>query len=142
MVLAAICSSLLPRSCLETTSRLFFDNGEHFILAKDQVLLVVDLDFRARVLADENAVALLDVQGQLLPFLVDFSLTDGDDLGLHRFLLGRIGDDDSPLAGFLLLESFDEDSVVKRSNLHAVLLNRLLDGARTHSRARDGCYDS
>src|SRR5262249_17200805 len=108
----------------ELVSRLLLDDGEHFVLAQDQVLLVVDLDFRSGVLADQDAVTLLDVQGQLLPLFVDLSLADGHDFRLHRLLLGRIGDDDSSFANLLLLEPLDEDSVVERSNLHAFLLNR------------------
>src|SRR5437016_10054614 len=41
---------------------LLLDDREHFVLAKDQVLFVVDLDFGAGVLADEDAVPLLDVE--------------------------------------------------------------------------------
>src|SRR6266404_5036098 len=50
---------------------LLFDDGEHFILAKDGVLLVVDLDFCSGVFADENRVALLDVELHAFPVFVE-----------------------------------------------------------------------
>src|SRR4029077_11965730 len=99
-------------------SLLPFDDREHFVLAEDQVLFVVDLDFGAGVLADEDAVALLDVEGKLLAVLVDLALADGDDFRLHRLLLGGIRDDDAALLHFAGLESLDQDPIVKWPNLH------------------------
>jgi hypothetical protein len=55
-------------------SLLLLDDGEDFFLAEDEVLHVVDLDLGSGVLADEDAVALLDVQGKLLAVLVDLAL--------------------------------------------------------------------
>jgi len=46
---------------------LFADDREDFVLAKDEVLLVVDLDVGAGVLAEEDLVAGLDVQRTLVP---------------------------------------------------------------------------
>src|SRR5262249_38962655 len=88
------------------------------VLAQDQVLHVVDLDFGAGVLADEDAVALLDVEGKLLAFLVDLALADGDDLRLHRLLLRGVRDDDAALLRLAALETLDQDPIVKWPNLH------------------------
>ena len=55
------------------------------------MLLVVDLDLGAGVLADEDPVALLDVQRKLLAVVVDLALADGDDLGLLGFSLAVSG---------------------------------------------------
>src|SRR5437764_1961437 len=52
-------------------SFLLFDHGEHFLFAQDQVLFVVDLDLGAGILADEDAVPLLDVQRELFALLID-----------------------------------------------------------------------
>src|SRR5499427_7875205 len=46
--------------------KLLLDHGEDFVLTQDQVLFVVDLDLGAGVLADEDAVTLLDVERELL----------------------------------------------------------------------------
>jgi len=41
---------------------LLLDDGENFVLADDRVLDFVQLDVAARVLAEQDAVALLDVE--------------------------------------------------------------------------------
>src|SRR6266487_1294599 len=97
---------------------LFLEHREHFLLAEDQVLNVVDLDFGAGVLSDEDAIPLLDDQGELLALLVDLALADGDDLRLHRLLLGGVGDEEPPLLSFLGLESLDENAVVEWTNFY------------------------
>src|SRR5438128_201900 len=43
-------------------SELFLDDRENLVLSQDQVFLVVDLDFGAGVLADQDAIPLLDVR--------------------------------------------------------------------------------
>src|SRR5215471_3001948 len=119
---------------------LLFDNGEHFLLAKDQVLFVVDLDLGPGVLADEDAVPLLDVERELLAFLVDLALADGDDFGLHRLLLGGVGDDDAPLLDLLRLQPPDENPVVKRSNLHSFSSCGFRDYTHQTSKKSGGGY--
>ena len=62
----AIClrASLSNRISLAAMSCLlyFLDDRENVVLAQDDVLLPVDLDFGARVLADEDLVAVLDFE--------------------------------------------------------------------------------
>src|ERR1017187_9004311 len=107
--------------CVSAPS-LLLDDGQHFVLAEDQMLFVIDLDLGAGVLADEDPVALLDVQRELLAILVDLALADGDDLGLHGLLFGGVGDDDPPLFVLGRLHPLHEDPVIQRSNLHSFLL--------------------
>src|SRR6185436_12775095 len=71
------------------------DDGEDLVLAEDDEILLVDADLAAGVLADEDLVALLDVDRRALALVVDLAGTDGDDLGLLRLFLGGVGDDDS-----------------------------------------------
>ena len=61
------------------------------------MLLAVDLDLGARVLAEQDAVAGLDVERADLAVLEDLAVADGDDLALERLLLGGVGDDDAAL---------------------------------------------
>jgi hypothetical protein len=70
------------------------DDGQHFILAQDEVLLAVDLDLLARVLAEEDQIARLDVEGDALAFVVQLAVAGRDDLALLRLLFGRFRDDD------------------------------------------------
>src|ERR1051326_1493594 len=94
------------------------EDGENVFLAKDQVFLVLDLHFRARVLSEQDAVTRLHVERQLLTVLGDLAVAGGDDLALLRLLLRGIGDDDPAALDFLLFAPLDEDAVVQRANLH------------------------
>ncbi len=92
-------------------------------LLHDQELLAVDLDLGPRPLAEQNAVADLDIDGDELAGLVTATGADGDDLALRGLYLGGVWNDDA--AGRLLLgiDALDDDAVVKRTKLHGVLLS-------------------
>ena len=110
------------------------ENRENLVFAKDDVLLVFDLDLAARVLADQHSVARVDVHGLTLPVFLDLSRAHGDDFGLLGLLFGGIGDDDSTPHLLLLLDPSRQDSIVQWSNVHRhfstsyVLLSGLLSG--------------
>src|ERR671916_273351 len=93
------------------------DDAEDFVLAHDEQLLAVDLDLRARVLAEQHAVAGFHVK--LLAGAVIFVLAraDGDHLALLRLLLGGVGDDDAAPNLLALLDAAQDDTVVKRSDV-------------------------
>ena len=59
---------------------LLLDDREDVVLAQDDVLFAVELDLGARVLADEDLVAVLDVERAELAVLEDLAVADGDDL--------------------------------------------------------------
>src|SRR5262249_666326 len=82
--------------------------------------LVVDLDLGARVLPEQDLVAGLHVEGDLLAVLANLTVADGDDLGFLRLLLGGVRNDDPALFDLFLLEPLDEDAVMQRTNLHGV----------------------
>src|SRR5213594_402668 len=98
------------------------DDREYFVLAEDEVLLAVDLDVGPRVLAEEDLVPGLDVEGDLGAVLEDLAVADGDDLALLGLLLGGVGDDDPALDRLLLLDSLDDQTVVQWTNVHAKCL--------------------
>src|SRR5215831_7093693 len=77
------------------------DDTHDVALLHDQELFAVDLDLGARPLAEQDAVADLDVDGDQLAGLVPAARADRDHLALRGLLLGGIGDDDA--AGALLL---------------------------------------
>ena len=77
------------------------EDREDVVLAEEDVLLAVDLDLGARVLAEEDLVARLHVERDDLAVLEDLARADGDDDALERLLLGGVGDDD-PALGLLL----------------------------------------
>src|SRR3989454_6077380 len=94
------------------------ENGEDVFLAHDEVLLVVDLDLGARVLPEQDLVAGLHVEGDLLAVVDDLAVADGDHLALLRLFLGRVRDDDPALLDLFLLQALDLDSIGLRPNHH------------------------
>src|SRR5262245_3858708 len=101
-------------------SRGLFEDGEDVILAKDQVLVPVDLDLGARVLAEQDAVAALDVQGDPLAVVADLAETHGDDLALLGFFLGGVRDDDAAGADLFFVLALHEEPVMQRANVHGM----------------------
>src|SRR6058998_2373164 len=94
------------------------DDAEDVLLAEDQVLLAVELDLGAGVLAEQHPVAGLHVEGQHLPVFL-LPRADRHHLPLLRLLLGRIGDDDAASALLLLLlDAPDDHPVLERANPH------------------------
>src|SRR5436190_3147903 len=77
-----------------------FDDAEDFVLTHDEVFLAIELDFLARVLAEQNRVAGLHIQRDPLAVVLGLAASHGDDFALLRLLLGRVRDDDP--ADFLL----------------------------------------
>src|SRR6185503_20152694 len=86
----------------------------------DQVLGAVELDLGAGPLAEQDAVAGLDVESDERTLLVTGARTDGNDLAFHRLFLGRVRNDDAALGLLFLRDALDHDAVVKRTELHAV----------------------
>ena len=79
------------------------DDAQDVGLLHDQEILAVDLHFAAGPLAEQDAVAGLDVEGDELALLVAGARADGDDFAFLRLFLGGVGDDDA--AGGLLFGS-------------------------------------
>src|SRR5215207_4507458 len=84
----------------------------------DQQVLAVELDLGAGPLAEQHPVADLDAHRRQLALLVAGARADGQDLALHRLLLGGVGDDQPALGPLLLLDALDHDAVVQRPELH------------------------
>src|ERR1044072_9254886 len=89
------------------------DDAEDFVLAHDEVLLAVELDLGAAVLAEEHAVALLHVEPDAGAVVLALALADGDDLALLRLLLRRVRDDDPAAHLLALFDALDDHAVVQ-----------------------------
>ena len=83
--------------------------------------IAVDLDLVAAVLAEQDAVALLDVQGANRPLVVELAVADGDDLALGGLLLGGVGDDDAALGLLFLGDAANQYTIMKWANFHRIL---------------------
>src|SRR6516162_8083049 len=78
------------------------DDAHHVGFLHDQVVLTVDLDLGAGPLAEQDAVAGLEVEWDQLAGIVSRARSDGDDLAFLGLLLGGVGNDDAacrPLIG-------------------------------------------
>src|SRR6185295_5493245 len=87
------------------------DDGQDLVLAQDDEVVAVELDFAAGILAHEDPVALLDVHGRALALVVQLARTDGDHLGLLRLLLGGVRNDDPTPDLLLLLNALHQDPI-------------------------------
>jgi hypothetical protein len=91
---------------------LALENREHFILAHDQVILAVDLDLLARVLAKQDGVGILDVERDALAVLLDLARADSKDLSLLLLPLAADAQHDAADFLFTLLDALNDDAVV------------------------------
>src|SRR5882762_4373736 len=96
--------------------------AKNFVLAHDQVLFSVYFDVTARILAEQNVVTDLNVDGHQFSILETLAMPDGDDFGLLWLFLGRIGNYDTAASSFLLLDPLNHNAIRKRANVHHVLL--------------------
>src|SRR5215469_9856349 len=94
-----------------------FQDAEDFFLTHDQEVFAVDLDFRAGILAEQNAIARLHIQRKGFALIVALAAADGDDFSLLRLVLGAVGDDDAAPGGLSLFYTTNYDAVVQGSQL-------------------------
>src|SRR6516225_68299 len=95
-----------------------FQHTQYFVLAKDQVFLIVDLDLRAGILSEKNALARFHVQRDHFTLVGLLAMSDGNYFSFLGFLLGRDGNDDPTFDGLFLFYSLDQNSIMKRSKRH------------------------
>jgi len=94
------------------------DDAEDVVFADERELLLVELDLGPAVLADEDAVADLHLEGDDLASLVALAGAKGDDLGLLGLLFGAIRDDDASADLLFVLEMLHEDAITDRSDFN------------------------
>jgi hypothetical protein len=96
------------------------------------VLVALELDLGARVLAEEDAVANLDFEGANGAVLQDLAIANREDFALERLLFGRVGDDDAPLGLLFFFHALYDDAVRQGPELHGYfLLTTLVLGVTT-----------
>src|SRR5690606_5404362 len=97
---------------------LALDHGEDLFLAQDDVLFAVELELGAGVLAEQDLVVLLHVEGDSLAVGIALALANGDDLAARGLLLGAVGDEQTAGGLGLLGNAPDDDAVVQGTQLH------------------------
>src|SRR3981189_2153265 len=98
------------------------DDAHDVALFHDQQLLAVELDLAARPLAEQHAVADLEVDRDQLAGFVTAARTDGGDFALGGLFLGTVRNDDAACGFVFGIDAFDHDAVVERTEFHAILL--------------------
>jgi len=93
------------------------DEAQYLVFLHDEEFLAVDLDLCAGILAEQDAIASLDVQREYLAVFVDLALAYGNHFALLRLLFGRVGDDDAATNRFLFLNPPDQNAVMQGSQL-------------------------
>src|SRR5205807_426127 len=79
--------------------------------------IAIDLDLGTRPLAEEHAVAWLQIDRDELAGLVAAAGADGDDLALLRLLLGGIRNDDAALGLLLGVNTLYDHAVMQGTKL-------------------------
>src|SRR5579872_210098 len=118
---------------------LLLDDAEDFFLTHNQELFAIDLDFGAGILAEQDFVTGFNVERENLPFVVRFTLADGDHFALLRLFLGAIRNNDAPANRLRLFETADENPIMERSEggLHRCCWHNFASPSRA-SRAEPG----
>src|SRR3954452_7794887 len=119
------------RDLLEAGGGSALDHGEQVVFLHDQQLVAVDLDGLAGVLAEQDAVADLDVQRDELALVVLAAGADGQDFTLVRLFGGVVGDDDAGRRLGFLFQALDDHTVVQRTKFHCISFNE----CRGHQKA-------
>ena len=94
------------------------EDAQDVALLHDQEIFAVELDLGAGPFAEQDAVAVLDVQRMDLAALVAGAGADGDDFAFLRLFLGGVGNDDPALGLLFFLDAPDEDAIAKRTKRH------------------------
>src|ERR1035437_1237640 len=111
------------------------DHREDVLVADDQQVLAVKLEFSAAVLRIEDLVALLEVHSFALAVVEDTTRPDGKDRPLLGLLFGGIRDHDATLRRLFARSRLNDHAVAQRAEL---LLDCRGDGGRGRLRGVRG----
>src|SRR6202789_3601505 len=98
------------------------ENAHDVALLHDQQFLAIELDLGARPLAEQHAVADLEVDRDQLAGFVTAARTNRGDFALRGLFLGTIRNDDAASCLLFGVDALDHNAVVKRTEFHAILL--------------------
>ena len=92
------------------------DDRQDVVFTHDEVVLAIELDLLAGVLAEQDLSPAFTSSGTRLPSSFDLAVTGGDDFALLRFFFRRVRDDDPADLLFAFLEALNNDAVVYGSD--------------------------
>src|SRR6266581_5322793 len=97
---------------------LLCDDTHDVVFAHYQILGALDLHRLAGELAEQDAVADLDVQRTHFPVFEDLALADRDDFALVGLLGDVVGNDDAACGFALFIETLHHNAVVQGTDFH------------------------
>src|SRR3984885_11802360 len=91
------------------------EDAHDVALFHDQQFLAVELDLGAGPLAEQDAVANLEVDRDQLASFVAATRADGGDFALRGLFLGTVRNDDAASCLLFGVDALDHNAVVKRT---------------------------
>lgn len=98
------------------------ENCQHVVFTHQQVFDVFDFDGLARVTAEQNVVAFLELALAAGSVIEKFAATDSDNRPASRLFLRRVGQHDPTRRRFLARLALNNDSLANRLKTNAGLL--------------------
>src|SRR5678815_2000916 len=106
----AISWSRFPSAC--------FDDRQDFVFSHDEVFLTIDLDFLARIFAEQDHIACPNVEWDARAAVSDGAAAGGDHRAPLRLLFRGVRDDDPAALLFTCFVTANDDAIVERSDVH------------------------
>src|SRR5690606_35759555 len=103
------------------------EQGVDVVFPHHQVLVAVELDLGAAVLAEQDLVAGLDLGGTHAAVVEHLALAHRHHLALDRLLGGRVGDHDPAGGHLLFFHALDDHAVVQRLDVAHVQSSQVID---------------
>lgn len=91
---------------------MLFQNAHDVFFAHDEEFLSVDLDGLTGILAEDDAVADLDVRSDDASGFVALARADGYDFALIRLFAGGVGKNDAEGSRRFSFKALDDDAIV------------------------------
>src|SRR6202165_4932640 len=98
------------------------ENAHDVAFLHDQKFLTIKLDLGAGPLAEQHAVANLEVYRNQLAGFVAAAWANRRDFALRGFFLRAVRNDDAASGLLFGVDTLDHNAVVKRTEFHAILL--------------------
>src|SRR5258708_9246377 len=89
------------------------EDSQHFLFLHDDEVFAINLDFGAGILAEQDAVAVVNGQREGLALIVGAAFAGGDDFALLRLVFCRVGNDDAATSCRCLFHATDQNAVME-----------------------------
>eukprot|EP00456_Euglypha_rotunda_P002968 TRINITY_DN10533_c2_g1_i1.p1 TRINITY_DN10533_c2_g1~~TRINITY_DN10533_c2_g1_i1.p1 ORF type:complete len:167 (+),score=19.70 TRINITY_DN10533_c2_g1_i1:94-594(+) len=99
---------------------LLLDDREQVVFLHDQQFVAADLDGLAAVLAEQDAVADLAVQGDEVALVVALARAHGQDFTLIGLFGGGVGNDDARGSLGFAVNTLDDHAIGQRTKFHCI----------------------